>query len=93
MPRISEKGLPCCEAGVIHITTILPVIILIVGLVAALYLISNPTVLNPKADYKSDSSQAVSVNGAKCKDNICQIDSSNLTNIEISIDVAGLNSQ
>ncbi|MBI2600968.1 hypothetical protein HYW42_03365 [Candidatus Daviesbacteria bacterium] len=83
MPKISQNG-------IIHISSLLPIVILLLGLAAALYLIANPAVFSPKADYKSDPSQAVSINGKKCQNSSCEVEA---TDVELIIDVNGLNSQ
>lgn len=81
MPKLNQ-------AGAAHILAIL---LLLLGLLATLYLVQNPTVLNPKAaDYKSDPSSAVLINGKKCANNVCEVDSNEF---ELKIDVDGLNSQ
>lgn len=75
------------QAGAAHIAAIL---LLLLGLLATLYLVQNPTVLNPKADYESDPSSAVFVNGKACAKKICEVSSNEF---ELTIDVSGLNSQ
>lgn len=75
------------EKGAAHIVVIL---LLLLGLLATLYLVQNPTVLKPKADYKQDPSSAVSVDGKKCANNVCEVNSNEF---ELKIDVDGLNSQ
>lgn len=89
MPKLFD------QKGLVHLTTLVPVIVLILGLAAALYLISNPTVFRPKADYKTDPSESISIKDStgkvvKCKDNTCEVDTAN---VELTIDVNGLNAQ
>ncbi len=86
MPKLSQKGSPRFgEAGAAHL---LVPILLLIGILATFYLVQNPVIFKPKADFKSDPSQAISVNGKQCKNNECEVDSNS---VELKIDVNGLN--